>query len=328
MKVLILGSGSFAGQAIFHHLLKKKISVFGINRSKPKENFYWEWLNEFSQSDINWTTCNLYKNPSKMVALVKEIQPSHIIDLMGQGMVAQSWENPRLWFQTNLAEKAYLLDEIRKLSSLKKYIRASTPEVYGSSKDYITENHPFNPSTPYAVSHAAIDQYIRCIGNNYDFPFIIGRFGNFYGPGQQLYRIIPKAILCCLKQNKFILDGGGKSKRSFIFSSDFVGAIEKCLLSKEIFQEFNFNSNEEISIFELVNLICRKNNISFEQIVEIGPERAGKDMFYRLNCEKAKNILDWSPKVSIDQGIKQVSSWIKRNFAELSKLPDIYQHSE
>ena len=62
---------------------------------------------------------------------------------MGQGMVAQSWENPRLWFQTNLAEKAYLLDEIRKLSSLKIY-QSGTPEVYGSSKDY-TENHLLIP---------------------------------------------------------------------------------------------------------------------------------------------------------------------------------------
>ena len=74
---------------------------------------------------------------------------------------------------------------------LKLYVRISTPEVFGSVDGLITENKSFNPSTPYALSHATIDQHIKLMANQIDFPFIIARYANFYGPGQQLYRIVP-----------------------------------------------------------------------------------------------------------------------------------------
>ncbi len=328
MRVLILGSGSFAGQAVFSSLLRKDINVIGINRSKPKGSFYWEWLKEYSDNKFQWITCNLYKEPQKMKALIKDISPTHIIDFMGQGMVSQSWEDPRLWFQTNISEKSFLLEEIRKINNLKKYIRISTPEVYGSSFNPLDESANFNPSTPYAISHAAIDQYIRCIGKNYNFPYLIGRFGNFYGPGQQLYRVIPKAIISIYKKINFTLDGGGKSKRSFIYSSDFVCALEKCLFTEDVYGEFNFNSNEEVSIKQLLKMICKMNYVDFEEFVKLGPERPGKDLYYRMNCNKSEQILNWTTQTTLEEGLTIVSNWIKKNYSELSKEDLMYIHKE
>ena len=68
-----------------------------------------------------------------------------IIDFLGQGMVAPSWEDPLLWYETNVSKKSLLLETIRNLDSLEKYVRASTPEVYGSSDNFISEKQPFNP---------------------------------------------------------------------------------------------------------------------------------------------------------------------------------------
>ena len=152
MKILILGSGSFAGQALFSNLLSDGYEVFGINRSAPKNYKYWPWIKDFDKNiKDQWYEININKHPEKIVELIKNIQPTHVIDFMGQGMVAQSWEDPGLWYSTNIFNKVLVIESLRKLKRLEKYVRASTPEVYGSSPKMIKESFAFNPSTPYAV---------------------------------------------------------------------------------------------------------------------------------------------------------------------------------
>ena len=327
MKILILGSGSFAGQAVFSNLLKEGFEVFGINRSKPKNKYFWPWLENYNiKIGDNWHEANINKDPNKLIKLIQEINPSHIVDFMGQGMVAQSWEDPMLWYKTNIENKTYILETIRSLNNLQKYVRASTPEVYGSNYKSIKENDSFNPSTPYAVSHCAIDYHIRCLGRNYDFPYSIGRFANFYGEGQQLYRVIPKAILKFLNKEKFKIDGDGKSLRSFIYSRDIVNAIKKLLFKANPISEYNFSSNQEISIKELITLITKLTNVDFDEFVEFGPDRNGKDLIYRLDCSKAKKELSWENKTSLKDGLEKVNHWISSNLNNLNNESFEYLH--
>ena len=327
MKIIILGSGSFAGQATFANLVKKGFNVYGINRSKPKNKNYWEWRGSFDKEINNyWFDVNINDEVEKIVKIIKDINPSHIIDFMGQGMVAQSWNEPSLWYSTNIEKKAYVLEEIRKLKNFEKYVRASTPEVFGSNLKNVDVNQFFNPSTPYAVSHSAIDFHIRCIGENFNFPYAIGRFSNFYGEGQQLYRLIPKAFLSFLSGKKFILDGDGTSIRSFIYSDDFVAGINKLLFDAAPKTEYNFSGSEEISIIDLVKVICEQTQVKFDEVVEFGPDRKGKDLVYRLDTTKSKKELAWEPEISLSQGINKVHKWISRNFDFLSKESWEYLH--
>ena len=156
-----------------------------------------------------------------------------IIDF-GQGMVAQLGGSRIIDNKYILQIKNYTA--FLNLDSLSKYIRASTPEVYGSSKSLIKESSFFNPSTPYAVSHSAIDMHLRCLGINTN-SHLIGRFANFYGQGQQLYRVIPNCSDKLPKKN-FTLDGGGKSTRYFIHSKDILSAFDM-FIELNMFIEFN-----------------------------------------------------------------------------------------
>ena len=327
MKFLILGCGSFAGQTLYSDFLKKGYEVYGINRSKPKDSFFWEWRKEIN-APLNWQQFNLYSDTNELINAIKKISPTHIIDFMGQGMVAPSWEDPSLWYETNIGKKSLVLESIRNLDSLEKYIKSSTPEVYGSVDNLISESDSFNPSTPYAISQSAIDFHIRCLGNAYDFPYVIGRFANFYGEGQQLYRVIPRAILSCLTKKKFILDGKGKSSRRFIYSGDIISAIESLLFKSETKKEYNFSGDEDITIANLLILICKLTSTDFEEIVSYGPERQGKDMVYKLNCRNAHNELGWTSKTSLIDGIKSVVEWIERNKESLSNENWNYVHSK
>ena len=327
MKILILGSGSFAGQAVFSNLISSGYEVFGINRSCPKNFNHWPWVKSLKKNISEyWYEININNNPDKIVQTINHIQPTHIIDFMGQGMVAQSWDDPSLWYSTNLSKKVFVLEQIRKLKCIEKYVRASTPEVYGSSAEIIKESSNFNPSTPYAVSHCSIDYHLRCIGRNFEFPYSIGRFANFYGEGQQLYRVIPKAILSFINSKNFTIDGDGRSLRSFIYSEDIVSAIKKLLFDASPLTEYNFSGNEEVSIFELIKIISKYCNVNFEKVVKFGPERKGKDLIYRLDCKKAKSELGWESKVSMEEGISNVQKWIYKNNDYLSKSSWNYIH--
>ena len=81
-----------------------------------------------------------------------------------QGMVAQSWDNPLDWYETNLIGQVALHEELRRLSFIKKYVHVTTPEVYGSTcGNWINEDTTFKPSTPYAVSRASCDLHLKVI---------------------------------------------------------------------------------------------------------------------------------------------------------------------
>ena len=109
-------------------------------------------------------------------------------------MVAQSWENPVHWYKTNIISQVALHDKLRKRNFLK-YVHVTTREVYGSTdKGWIKECFDFSPST-HAVSRASCDLHLMSTFKAYNFPVVFTRAANVYGPGQQLYRIIPRTML-------------------------------------------------------------------------------------------------------------------------------------
>ena len=329
MKYLILGSGSFAGQLIFSEYLKRNYDVYGFNRSAAKDHYEWPWIKKYKNDlEGRWFKYNLSYDVEEMISHIKRLKPNIVIDFMGQGMVAPSWKNPEVWYTTNVAIKSRLMNALKDVLFLKKYIRIGTPEVFGSNVNFLKEDECFNPSTPYAVSHAAIDFNLRCLNKQYDFPYLIGRFANFYGVGQQLYRIIPRLFLSCRSGKNFILDGKGESRRSFIHSNDIITAIDCMVKFNGVGQEFNFSSNEEISIMDLVNKICNLTNIDKSKILKFGPERPGKDKYYRLDIKKSKNLLNWEPEIFLDEGLNFINEWISENIENLSNKTWIYEYKD
>ena len=105
-------------------------------------------------------------------------------------------------------------------------------------------------------------------------------------------------------------------------------AIDKLCNYREVGEEFNFSSNEEVSILSLFERICSLTNTDKEEILNFGPERPGKDMFYRLDISKSKNILNWEPNFFLNQGLNDVNNWINKNYKELSEMSWEYSHKD
>ena len=160
----------------------------------------------------------------------------------------------------------------------------------------------------------------------YEFPVVSTRAANVYGPGQQLYRIIPRTALFIKLKRKLQLHGGGISTRSFIHIGDVSEATLQIARKGTPGEIYHLATGKTISIRSLVELICSKMRVSFEGNVEMAEERLGKDAAYLLDSNKARETFGWSDEISLEQGIDEIIEWVESNFAELKTKSFDYVH--
>ncbi len=325
-KFLVIGSNSFSGAQFIAYLLDNKQEVMGISRSEPPNPVFLPYTNshnlnlfQFHQVDIN---CDL----DKLLDLLQQFNPEYIVNFAAQGMVAQSWKTPEHWYQTNVVGQVKLHNALRTLSFIKKYVHVTTPEVYGSTDGWVTENFNFNPSTPYAVSRAACDLHLMSFFKAYQFPVVFTRAANVYGPGQQLYRIIPRAMLYARLGKKMQLDGGGKSIRSFIHMRDVSDATYRIALSGRAGETYHISTRDYLSIRDLVEKIAILTDVEFSKLAEVTGDRLGKDQAYLLESKKLREDLDWTDQINLDMGLRDTLCWIDKNLEILRMQNADYIH--
>lgn len=328
-RVAVIGSNSFSGSHFVRHALEQGMEVVGISRSpEPIAAFLaYGWGEEstaggqflFHQLDLN-------RHPAQICDVITSFQPNYVVNFAAQSMVAESWKHPDQWYQTNVVANVRLHDGLRKMPFIEKYVHISTPEVYGSCTGTVTEDAPMNPSTPYAVSRAACDMHLLSFHRNYGFPVVFTRAANVFGPGQQLYRIIPRTILCARLVRELQLHGGGRSVRSFIHIRDVVEGTLRVMRSAEPPNIYHLSTARHVSIRDLVDMICRELGVDFGSVVTVVGERPGKDAAYLLDSTKARESLGWRDEISLESGISETIQWIDRNLEQLRTQPADYIH--
>ena len=326
-RIVVIGSNSFSGASLIRQSLEQGDQVLGISRSSENKACLlpYKWS---AQDHFQFRQLDLNDHTDEIINEIKNFDTTHVINFAAQAMVAESWQNPDHWYQTNVVANVKLHDQLRQMNTLRKYVHVSTPEVYGSCLGLVNESHPFSPSTPYATSRAACEMHLLNFFKNYDFPVVFTRAANVYGPGQQLYRIIPRTVLFIKLGKTLKLHGGGKSLRSFIHIRDVAKGTLEIVNKASPPEAFHLSTDRHISIRSLVELICIKMGADFESLVEVSPERPGKDAAYLLDSSKAKNEFGWSPRVTLENGIEETINWVQNNFDELIKEPMEYLHKK
>jgi dTDP-glucose 4,6-dehydratase len=324
--ILVLASNSFSGSSFVDHLLTAGYRVIGLSRSTETPLVFALYKNNKNYKNFTFQQIDLNSDLNAIAEIVSKHQVEFIFNFAAQSMVAQSWDSPEDWYQTNVVSLSLLGNLLVKEKSIKKFVHFTTPEVYGSTSGWLKESFNFVPSTPYAISRAAGDWHLKALFENYGFPVIFTRAANVYGPGQQLYRIIPKTILSALTDKKLSLHGGGKSIRSFIHINDVSTALTAIMNSGEVGQSYHISTNEMISIFDLVQELATLLGVEVNDLIEQGPERSGKDFAYQLSSEKIRSELGWRDEVTLVKGLEDTLDWAKSNLDTLMSLPDTYEH--
>lgn len=328
--IVVIGCNSFSGASFIDFLLSDEapVQILGISRSsQPIEAFLPYQFNQHNlHGRFDFLSLDLNRDIDAISSAIARFAPRYVVNFAAQGMVAESWQHPDHWYQTNVLANVRLHDRLRSLSGLEKYVHISTPEVYGNCEGRVEENTRYNPSTPYAASRAACDLHLMTFFRQYRFPVTFTRAANVYGPGQQLYRIIPRTILCGRSGKKLKLHGGGHSVRSFIHIRDVADGTARVMRSGVPGEIYHLSTPRYLSIRELVEIICKKMNVPFANLVEITDDRPGKDAAYILDSAKARNTLNWSDTIPLETGIEETVRWIERYFNELKNQPWDYQH--
>jgi dTDP-glucose 4,6-dehydratase len=328
--ILIIGSNSFTGSHLVNLCLDKGFKVIGISRSNEYPRVLLPYLYDSKDiTNFSFFKFDVNKDLDKILKICDDHEPEIIANFAAQGEVRTSWQYPTQWYETNTLAIVKLTDELRKRTYLKKYLTASTPEVYGSTSSNLTENNNFSPSTPYAASKLAGDLHLLTLFKRYDFPVVFTRSANVYGIHQQLYRIIPRTIIY-LKMNKNIqLHGGGKSERAFIHIRDVAEATLSVLQNGINGDAYHISpEGDDISIYSLVEYICEMMNCNFESSVELVDQNYGQDSKYSISSSKLRQELNWKPTVQLSEGIDEMIRWINDNWSEIKKMPLEYCHQK
>ena len=325
-KIFIIGSNSFSGSDFIDLLLSDANNeVVGISRSPEKDPLFLAYKRHknpqfvFHQLDLN-------RDMPKIVALLSAFQPEYIVNFAAQSEVGPSWKAPWDWFQTNTVALAHLVDYLKNVEYLKKYVHVSSPEVYGSCQGIMREDSPFNPSTPYAASKAAADLLLLTYFKNFRLPVTLIRATNVYGPHQQLFKIVPRTVITIKTGRTLELHGGGKAIKSYIHIRD-VSRGESAVMEKGRPGEiYHFSPDKGIAVREVVQMVCEQMKVDFKTRVKDVAERLGQDNAYVIDSTKARKEFGWSPVVSLKEGIQEVVDWVHENWEKIQKEPLEYRH--
>jgi dTDP-glucose 4,6-dehydratase len=323
MKILIYGSNSCAGIHFVDYCLKRGYEVYPTSRTTeaiPPFRFY-------NEESVRFIEFNINSPLDHHINLLNKIRPDYLVNFASQSMVAESWDSPKDWVETNVNGIINVLDSLKLYGQLKKYVHFSTPEVYGNTEGWVLESSPYDPSTPYAATRALGDMFVKMYSKQYGLPVVITRAANVYGEGQKLYRIIPKTLYCIASGKKLPLHGGGVTERSFIHCHDVSTAIDLILSKGEVSETYHISPRDSISIKNLVKKITALEKFDFDSLVLDSSDRPGKDLKYLLDSSKLRQ-LGWEDEISIDEGLNRVSHWFHKEKTLFNEDMTKYLHSK
>lgn len=198
-----------------------------------------------------------------------------------------------------------------------RFIYISTSEVYGYQ-----ERVPFHedstpcPQSPYALGKYAGELYARLKWYSANMPIVILRPFNAYGPYQSPRAITAELIIKCLRGEDLITTTGQQT-REFNFVENLVDGFILAGTKPDIMgQTINLGCGQEIKIRDYVQLIHKLTTSRARLRIGDLPTRPGEIWRMCADNQKAKDLLDWSPKVSLEDGLKQTIDWYRRYLSQ------------
>jgi NAD dependent epimerase/dehydratase len=320
--VLVTGAGGFIGSHLTKHLLNLGANIKTFVRYNSRNDWgLLELLPKEKLDEIEVIMGDL-KDADAVRHAVEEVD---IIFHLGSLIaIPYSYIHPRETIETNVLGALNVLTAAKE-NDIEKIVHTSTSEVYGTAQYVpIDEKHPLQGQSPYSASKIGADKIAESFYRSFDLPVAIIRPFNTYGPRQSARAVIPTIITQVLTKEKIFL-GSLHPTRDYTYVGDVVEAFAKVAESpKSVGEVINIGSNFEISIGDLANKIISLTGKNAEIIADSTRVRPQDSEVERLWCDnaKAKRLLGWEPKTSLDAGLERAIKWISDNI-NLYK-PELY----
>ena len=261
--------------------------------------------------------------------LLSEHRPRAILHFAAESHVDRSILGPEAFVHTNILGTFTLLEAARAYHAALpederaafRFLQVSTDEVYGTlgpDDAAFTEQHPFEPNSPYAASKAAADHLVRSYHHTYGLPVLITHCSNNYGPYHFPEKLIPLMIVNALAGKPLPVYGDGRQIRDWLYVGDHCSALRRVLEAGRVGETYNIGGWNEMPNIAIVQTLCalldarrpRADGASYAAQITHVADRPGHDRRYAVDAGKIAHTLGWRPQESFDTGIEKTVQWI------------------
>jgi len=312
MTILVTGGAGFIGSHLVEKLLsqgKRIVVMDNFNDFYPtvykRENIH------TALQDSNLT---LYETDILNTAAGQEIFEKHhiekVVHLAAYAGVRPSIERPLLYEEVNCKGTLNLL-ELSRIYKVKQFIFGSSSSVYGNNKKIpFSEDDPVNePISPYGATKRAGELFCYNYHHLYKIPISCLRFFTVYGPRQRPDLAIRKFTELIDQDKQILMYGDGTTQRDYTFFSDVVDGVVSALNSQFDFEITNLGNSTPIQLKTLIEII--EQELGKKAKIKRLPEQPGDMQRTYADIKKAERLLQYKPKVSIEQGIRLFVTWYK-----------------
>jgi CDP-paratose 2-epimerase len=338
MNALITGGAGFVGSNLVASLLGKgeSVTVFdSLARHGASENLAWLrslGMENFIHGDV--------RNAFDVEQTVKNVKPDVIFHLAGQVAMTTSMQSPRRDFEINVLGSINVLEAVRQYTPKTAIIYASSNKVYGnldhldlveaetryqprSAQKGVDESVAIEFHTPYGCSKGAADQYMLDYARGFGLNTVVFRHSTIYG-GRQFATYDQGWVGWFCRQAieskqhpdraAFTVSGDGKQVRDLLHVSDAVNAYVSAFehIKKARGQAFNIGGGIENSMSLVELLLFLEKRLGIKLNYKHLPWRQSDQKFFVADNSKAERLIQWSPKMSKEQGIEDTINWESR----------------
>ena len=273
--------------------------------------------------------------------LLAEHRPRAIVNFAAESHVDRSIHGAAEFIATNIVGTFRLLESARgywsQLPADEKaafrFLHVSTDEVYGTlapDAPAFTEDHVYEPNSPYSASKAASDHLVRAWRHTYGLPVLTTNCSNNYGPFHFPEKLIPLMIVNALAGKPLPVYGDGKQVRDWLFVGDHCRALRTILEKGRVGETYNVGGNAEKQNLEVVRTICalldermpRADGKPRSSQITFVADRPGHDRRYAIDASKLRDELGWEPEYTFEQGIAETVDWYLANQAWVKRVLD------
>jgi dTDP-glucose 4,6-dehydratase len=263
-----------------------------------------------------------------VASLLHKYQPRAIVNFAAESHVDRSIHGPEDFVETNIVGTFKLLEAVRgywgQLEDVAKqsfrFLHVSTDEVYGSlakNDPAFTENHRYEPNSPYSASKAASDHLVRAYHHTYGLPVLTTNCSNNYGPYHFPEKLIPLMIVNALAGKALPVYGDGQQVRDWLYVKDHCSAIRRVLEAGQLGETYNVGGWNEKPNLSIVHSVCsllnemhpRTDGKSYSDQITYVKDRPGHDRRYAIDASKIERELGWKPAETFETGIRKTVQW-------------------
>ena len=304
-KVLVTGATGFVGSCLTHRLANMKCD---IHITKQEQSNIWrirDVLNRVAVHNVDLI------DRVDLEKLIKDIKPEIIFHTATYGGYPFQKDTDKI-IQTNIMGTVNLVNACLK-TGFDVFVNTGTSSEYGLKSKPVSETDLLEPISDYGVAKASATLFCQSIARSYQLPIVTLRLFSPYGYYEESTRLVPSVVKACLS-GECPKVSSPDPVRDFIFIEDVIDAYMKVAEASDIGGEiFNIGYGRQHSVGEVVNKIVGLTGNNVRPEWGSVPKRAIEPNVWQADVTKAKDVLKWEPKYSLEEGLAKTIKWFREN---------------